>query len=614
MWRRPGEFDVSMISLALARRKPTLRLGRALRFVWQSGRGWTMASIVLLILQGTLPVLSIYLMKLIIDAVAVGVAAADKSATFRHAALLIALGGLVALLNAACEAIAGFVNEEQSQAVTDTMQGVLHAKAIAVDLEYYENSEYYDALQRAQMEAPTRPTRIVRGLVQLGQSSISLLGIATLIFTLHWVVGVVLFVTLLPGALVRLNYARAMYRWRRSQTLAERKAAYYDLALTISMLAKEIRLFGLGPVFMRRFQDLRRQIRGERRVLARRRAVQDLLAQGIAVLPVFGSYAFIAFQTVMGAITLGGLVMYYQAFQRGQSALQSVLNSLVGLYEDNLFLGNLYEFLDLKPRVAEPANPRPVPRPMRTGIVVDRVDFQYPTSDRPALRDVSLTIRPGEVVALVGENGSGKTTLIKLLCRFYDPTCGSIRIDGIDLREFDTAALRREISVIFQDYVKYQLTARENIWFGNVDLPPHDERIVKAARSSGADDVIAGLANGYETVLGQYLEKGEELSIGEWQKVALARAFLRDSQLIVLDEPSSALDPRSEAEVFAKFRELIGGRSAILISHRLSTVKMADYIYVMSEGRIVESGPHEELMRRSGLYAGLFETQARCYQ
>jgi ATP-binding cassette subfamily B protein len=313
-------------------------------------------------------------------------------------------------------------------------------------------------------------------------------------------------------------------------------------------------------------------------------------------------------------LTVGDVVMYYQAFQRGQDFLREILSGLAGLYEDHLFLASLYEFLDLERRIVEPARPRPVPRPLRTGIVFDGVSFQYPSAPRKVLHDVTLAIGPGEHVALVGANGSGKTTIVKLLCRLYDPTGGTITVDGIDLRDFDTVALRREISVVFQDWAAYHVSARDNIWFGDPRPDCDEERIRRAARNSGADEVISRLANGYETVLGKWFEHGEELSMGEWQKIALARAFVRDTQIVVLDEPTSFLDVQAEHEVFNRFRQLAAGKSTILISHRLSTVRMADRIYVLEDGRIAESGCHDELMRRGQAYARLFETQAQSYR
>ncbi|MGA9350204.1 MAG: ABC transporter ATP-binding protein, partial [Anaerolineae bacterium] len=479
---------------------------------------------------------------------------------------------------------------------------------------YYESPQYYDTLHRAQQEAPFRPTRILNGLVQVAQSGVSLLAMAGLLFSFHWGVAAILFVGVIPGVLVQLRYAGKMYRWQRQRTSAERRSWYFNWLLTGGMYAKEIRLFGLGSLFIRRFRDLRVQLRREKLEIATRRSVAELAAQASAGLAVFGSFIFIAYQAVQGTITLGDLVMYYQAFQRGQGYLRGVLSGLAGLYEDNLFLSNLYEFLDLKPRVVEPAHPKPVPQPMQAGIVFDRVSFQYPAGTRKVLEDITLTVRPGEVVALVGENGSGKTTLVKLLCRLYDPADGVITLDGMDLRQFEAAALRREISVIFQDYAQYHLTARENIWFGNLDLPPDDERIIAAAQQSGADDVIARLPQGYETTLGRWFEDGEELSIGEWQIIALARAFLRNTQIIVLDEPTSALDAKAEYKVFQKIRQLAEGRTAVLISHRFSTVRMADRIYVLNDGRVIESGSHDELVHLGGTYAHLFEIQAQPYR
>ena len=592
----------------------TLQLGRALRFVWQSAKGWTVMSGALLVVQGVLPLLPLYLMKLIVDAVTAGLAVPDKGAVFRQVLFLVVLLGAATLVAVLFRSIGGLVGEAQAQAVTDHMNDVLHAKSVDVDLEYYESAQYYDTLHRAQREAPYRPTHLVNGLAQIGQNGISLFAMAGLLALFHWIIAVVLFVAVLPGVAVRLGYADKMYRWQQEQTSTERHAGYLNRMLTGSGHAKEIRLFDLGPLFMRRFRDLRRKLRGERLGIAVRRSVAELAAQTGATVAIYGSLGFIAYRAVQGVITLGDLVMYYQAFQRGQGFLQGMLGGLAGIYEDNLFLSNMNEFLDLKRKVVEPAHAIPVPRPMQTGIVLDHVGFQYPTGARKVLEDVSLFIRPGEVVALVGENGSGKTTLVKLLCRLYDPTGGTITLDGVDLRRFETAALRREFSVLFQDYAKYHLTARENIWFGNIALSPDHERVVAAARDSGADDVIRALPKGYETVLGKMFEDGEELSIGEWQKVALSRAFLRDAQILVLDEPTSSLDAKAEQAVFENFRKLASGRTAILISHRFSTVRMADRIYVLQDGRIIEGGTHEELIRSGGTYAHLFETQARQYR
>jgi len=355
-------------------------------------------------------------------------------------------------------------------------------------------------------------------------------------------------------------------------------------------------------------------LRREKIGIAFKYALTELIAEAFATIAVFGSLAFIAYRTVQGMMTLGDMVMYYQAFQRAQGYLKEMLNGLASLYEDNLFLSNFYDFLDLKPTIIKPVRPVPVPRPMKKGIVFDKISFRYPTGDALVIKDVNINIRPGQVVALVGENGSGKTTLVKLLCRLYDPTAGKITVDDMDLRSFDTTALRREIGIIFQDYVQYQMTVRENIWMGNTRLAPDDEKIVAAAKYSGADDVIAGLPQGYETMLGKWFGNGAELSIGQWQKVALARAFLRDAQIIVLDEPTSSMDAKAEAAVFENLRELAAGRTVIFISHRFSTIRMADCIYVLEDGGIAEAGTHEELVERNGIYAHLFEIQARHYR
>ena len=591
-----------------------LHLWRTVRLVWRIAPGWTLANAVLAVVQGVLPLGAIYLMKLIIDSVTKGIVAADKGAAFGHTAMLILLAALIGLLIAVAQSVSKLVSEAQAQVVTDHMSDIMHAKSVAVDLEYYENSRYYDTLHRAQQEAPFRPTSIINGLVQVASSGVSLIAMAALLFSLHWIVAVIVVAAAVPGALVRLRYSNRLYRWQRDHTVEDRQSYYYHWLLTVGERAKEIRLFGLGDLLMDWYRGLRTLLRRQRLAITARRAAADFATQTAATVAVFGTFAYIARQTIRGVFSIGSMVMYYQAFQTSLSSLQTVLQGLAGLYEDNLFLTYFYDFMALEPKVKEAPEPRPVPRPLSAGIVFEGVTFQYPDTERTAISDISLTIRPGEVAALVGPNGSGKTTIVKLLCRLYDPHAGRITLDGVDLKEFGLVDLRRHMSVIFQDFAQYQLTARQNIWIGNIDLSPEDGAIEEAARASGADGLIRHLRHGYDTLLGKWFEDGEELSTGEWQKVALARAFVRDSEILVLDEPTSALDPVAEWQIFERIRELARGRAVILISHRFSTVRTADRIHILDEGRILESGSHDELIARGGRYAEMYEVQARGFR
>jgi ATP-binding cassette, subfamily B, bacterial len=586
---------------------PTLRL------IWHSSPQWAVARVLVLSFQGGLPLLSLFLLKLIIDQIAVGISAADKAAAFEHALFLLILSGCILLLTSLFTSLADLVNAAQSYRVTDHVQELLFEKSANIDLAYYENSQYHDTLQRAQQEAPFRPNQILNRIAQVLQNGISLTGILALLLSLYWGLAGLLLVAALPALWVRLKFAKVQFNWQRKRTALERRSMYLGVLLAHEHFAKELRLFNLSNLFRRQGHEIRLQLHRENFRLMIQRAIANLSAESFAKVLTVAVFIYIAYETIQGRLKIGDLVLYQQALQRGEASLQGVLSGLSGLYEDNLFLTNLYEFLNLKPKIVDPAYPKQFPIPVQRGIEVKDIRFQYEDTPRQAIDGVSLKIQPGETIALVGENGCGKTTLVKLLCRLYEPTQGQILIDGIDIRDFAIADLRQEISVIFQDYAKYFFSVRENIWLGNIQSTD-DQDVERAARRSGAHAVIEGLPKGYDTILGKLFEDGEELSIGQWQKIALARAFLRNSQLIILDEPTSAMDPKAEYEVFQRFKELTRDQMAVLISHRLSTVRMADRIYLMDNGRIAESGTHEELVELNGSYARLFESQAENYR
>ncbi len=587
-------------------------LRQGVELVLQSGRWWTASQIGLLVVQSAIPLLALYLTKEIVDAIIDGLNGGSRDPG--RLTLLIVLAGGVAILGAGLRTLSAYVAEVQSLRLADQVQEVLLAKSVEVDLQYYESPEYHDTLHRAQAEAPFRPARIVAACVQVGQGGLSLLVMMGLLISFHWLLVVALLAAAVPGVFVKTRFSSRLYRWMHRQTSRQRQTRYLNTLLTSIESAKEIRLFGLGDLFRNRHRELRRQVVGEKLQLVRQRSLFELLAQIVAVAAVFGSMLAIAQRAFTGAVTIGVVVMYFVAFQRAQDFFRDMLAGLAGLYEDNLFLTDFKKFIGLKPMVVNTSRPQVFPRPIRQGIEFDQVTFRYPGTDNEVLRNVSFAIRPSEHLALVGENGSGKTTLVKLLCRLYDPSDGAIRIDGIDLRDLNIGDLRAELAVVFQDYARYQLSVRDYIWVGNVSLPEDSPRIAEAAQRTGADSMIQSLPYGYDSMLGRQFDRGVELSLGQWQKLALARAFLRETQLLVLDEPTAALDPRAEAEVFNQFQELAKGRTAILISHRLSTVRNADRILVLVNGHIAEAGGHDELVERSGVYANLFETQAKPYR
>src|SRR5512141_37018 len=452
------------MNIILNRIRPfLLTLRHALSFVWQSSPSLAVGSIVVRVIQGLLPLLALYLTKLLIDAVTEGLKAPSAEASLtRIATILAGLAG-VAAASAMLTGVASLISRIHAQVVTDHMHALLQAKSVEVDLEYYENARYQDTLHRAQEEAPYRPTAILNALLQFGQDAISLLAMAAILWWLHWGVIPVLMMTAIPYFLVRLQQSNRLFAWERERTPLERKAWYVNMLLTQATAAKEIRLFDLGPRLRQWFQDARSVLRRERIALERRWALAGFATQIIGVAGVFGVYSFVAFRTFQGLLTVGDLVMFFQAVQRAAGFLESLGQSVSNLYESNLFLTTLDEFLGIQSRLPKSAHPKLFPQPITQGITFDHVSFQYPHEERVAIRDLTFSIGPGEHVAFVGANGAGKTTLVKLLCRLYDPSGGRIMVDYEDLRNYSLVDVRGAVSGVFQDFVKFQFSAKDNI-------------------------------------------------------------------------------------------------------------------------------------------------------
>lgn len=556
----------------------------------------------------------LYLLKLIVDKISISIASQNQSDSFNHIALLISIAGSVVLLGHLCRSLVGYIQKAQVQLVSDSVYDLLHTKALELDLEYFENPKYFDILHLARREGTFRPARIAQGVIQVGQNAAIFLAMIALLFAYHWSIPFILGIVAVPGSLIRLRYAKKIHEWQQQRAVEERRATYFHTLQLDYYFAKEVKLFNIGSLFKNRFGKIRKILRQERLILSGYQMGGEIVGQIITTSVLFALFTVIVYQTLQGKLTIGDLIMYFQAFQRGFEALRGVLKGVENLYEDSLFLSSLYEFLSLKKNVIEPIHPIPVPCPIQSGVVFENVSFQYPGTDRKILKNISLTMRPGDVIGLVGENGSGKTTLVKLLCRFYDLNQGTISIDGINLKQFSTISLRREISVVFQDFRRFFTTVRENIWYGNTDLEPDGDMFEKVIKQTGIDVIVKKYEHGYDTFLGRWLEKGEEPSIGQQQKIALARALFRDAQIMILDEPTSAMDANSEYNLFQEFEKLTKDRITILISHRISTLRMADKIFVMNEGMIVEDGTHEELVCCGGKYAELYNNQAGAYQ
>lgn len=584
---------------------------RAIELVWSTNSALTMALAALTIIAGVLPAGVAFIGSLIVDAVVAAIRANGASA--RHVVELVVLEGILVALVAAAQRGLSLCQSLLRAQLGQRVNVLILEKALTLELQHFEDSEFYDKLTRARREASSRPLSLVMRTFGLVQNLISLISYGTLLARFSpWAVAVLLLAGL-PAFVAETKFsgdAFRLFRWRSPET---RMQIYLETVIAREDYAKEVKLYGLGPRLLERYRDIFRRLYSEDRALTIRRDAWGFGLGLVATVALYAAYAWIALTTVRGAITLGQMTMYLALFRQGQSAVSAMLSAVGGMYEDNLYLSTLYEYLETpvpSPTAGLPRGPDP-----QDGVRFEDVAFTYPGAEEPALEHIDLHLRPGESLALVGENGSGKTTLIKLLTRLYPPTAGRILLDGLDLGAWDEASLRQRVGVIFQDFARYQMLVGENVGAGDEQFFEDEARWREAALKGRASDFIETLPAGYRTQLGKWFKDGRELSGGQWQKIGLSRAFMRTrADVLVLDEPTAAMDAQAEAEVFEHFRQLARGRITILISHRFSTVRMADRIAVLDRGRIIEYGSHEELMSLNGRYAHLFALQARGYR
>jgi len=582
-----------------------------LRLVWDTSPPLVVATALLRFVRALLPLALLWIPKLIIDAVVAWVTrhAGSTAHIWKLVALelgLAAVGDLLARGSTLCDSLLG-------DRFTNRVSVRLMQHATALDLETFEDPVFYDKLERARRQTTGR-LGLLASLMSIGQDFLSLISLSTgLIVFSPWLMAL-LVAAVIPAFLGETHFSKLAYSVLFHRTPQRRQLDYLRLLGASAQSAKEVKIFGLGGFLTNRYRSLAADMEVENRRLAARRAIVGSALNLVATGGYYGAYAVVLLKTLAAAISIGTFTFLTGAFSRSRSYIEKILSSFNDISEEALYLKDLFDFFDLQPSIRPTPGALPAPRPILRGFEFQNVTFAYPGADRAVVRNINFRLHAGEKVALIGRNGAGKTTLVKLLARLYDPIEGRILLDGIDLRDYDVEDLRREIGVIFQDYMRYDAIVRENIGFGQVDALTDQRRIELAAQKSLARELVDKLPGRFDQMVGRRFEGGVDLSGGEWQKFALARAYMRDAQLLILDEPTATLDAQAEYEVFQRFADLTRGRMAVLISHRFSTVRMADRILVLADGAVRESGTHKELLALRGHYAELFEMQAAGYR
>ena len=585
-------------------------LPKVARLTWQASPPLTIVLALITLLSGLLPTATAYIAKLLLDAVVAAIQHRGTTADIVNVALFQFAVLAATALSSAMTSIAQSLLQER---MTLTIRHQVMTHASDLQLAYFEGSTSYDMLRQAAQEAPTRPLSMMNSALGLVRTLITFGSMIALLVAVSPLLALVALLAPIPAFISQSKYGSRAFWLTFMMSPIKRRMDYLSSLVTTDTYAKETKLFGLGPYFVERFRQLGVVSYERQRKLTVNRNISSTSWGLLSTLAGSAIALYIALEAVGGRLTLGDLALYTAAATSVQTSVSGLFTAFSGMYENNLYLDTLYRFLDTKPEIIAPPKPRPIPSTVEGHIEFDSVTFAYPGAEEPALDGVSFEIRPGETVAVVGRNGAGKSTLFKLLCRLYDPTEGRILLDGVDIREFDPVALRAQISAMFQDYVTYQGTAAENIGLGDLARLEDRPHVEESARRAGADERIERLPSGYDSPLGRWFDQGVSLSGGEWQKIALARAFQREAPILILDEPTSALDAQAEHDLFARLRELAEGRTTLYISHRFSTVRQAERILLLELGKVAEYGTHEELMAAEGSYAELFTLQAQAY-
>src|SRR5437773_9985489 len=611
-------------------RGTTAALPEVIRLVWHASPRITAGLFAATVVAAVVPAMSAYTSKLLVNAVVAGIIITQKHIPDRNpidlgpwhlvftslnaivflAVVQLLIFALIAFLSTA----RNITQQLLQNAVSMRIQLMVMEKAASLDLSFYEDPASYDLLRRAQTDSINRPVLMISTAFGLVQTLLTFITMIALLIGVSPLLALLALLSPIPAFVADTRYGWRGYNIARWGSRLLRRMTYLVTLVTTDTFAKEVKLFGLGHYFIDRYRLIAKVFYDTQRSQLVRRYMTGFALGNVSTIVASFTYLYIAVQAIAGRLTIGALVAYAQAATQVQNSIQSILGGFTGMYEHNLYLNNLTELMNRQPVMAVKKAPAAVPQPLRGELTFENVSFAYPGSESQALSDLSFTITPGETLAVVGRNGAGKTTLFKLICRLYDPTEGRILIDRIDIRDFEPDELRAHIGAMFQDYVDYQATAAENIGLGSVQELTDRDAVISASKQAGSDELISGLPAGYDTALGNWFDAGGNLSGGEWQKVALARAFMRENaRILLLDEPTSALDAQAEYDLFERLRSLTHGRTAVYISHRFSTVRRADRIVFLEHGRLVEEGTHQELMRLNGRYARLFRMQAAAY-